>query len=559
MADENTYSEIYDSLQQLLDVEFAGYPIRKMVHHRGQPTIIAVACGVRKNLNNTIDVKSIVFTCNEEQCKVIPDLGCSKCGTWGSGTGNYPYPITLRILQDGNLINHHISRFRQGIKYDLGDDGVPIWGDDLREALSGIDRYDLLYCWSKEGGNGYGGISLNKTENFCIPSESCRNFIQTGLPNTPFKLYFKCYGGTDYFSPDCGCDDYIDNNPYGNTEGYEYYAYGGCYFTYDGVNLYGHEEEPRYTQPSDLSITTTNVTGTTATVSVTWKNGSSTISDASVTCTDGTTKQVSKDGSITFTGLSKGQPYTFTAKIDDGQGKGEGISALSASVIAVTYKVNFGTTSSNTKKISVSASANQDNKNLKYKINAGSEQGPISSGSYISKDNLTHGTTYTITCWIDGMRNTNGDLDTIETIDITTKTLSLINTNNLTTQFGATSNWQAYADTDKYDDNIVFVIDECNIKKRGESSVAGTTSGTYKTLDHTGLESYTDYTIKATVSDGYNKASATVDVKTQFPYIRVYDGTKWRKAIPYIYDGSNWKIAKPMEYNGTSWKECNYD
>lgn len=37
-------------------------------------------------------------------------------------------------------------------------------------------------------------------------------------------------------------------------------------------------------------------------------------------------------------------------------------------------------------------------------------------------------------------------------------------------------------------------------------------------------------------------------------YWYVYNGSKWRKALPYIYDGSGWKKAMTYVYNGSTWQ-----
>lgn len=38
--------------------------------------------------------------------------------------------------------------------------------------------------------------------------------------------------------------------------------------------------------------------------------------------------------------------------------------------------------------------------------------------------------------------------------------------------------------------------------------------------------------------------------------VYIYDGSRWRKAIPYIYNGNTWRQAEAYIYNGTSWKKC---
>ena len=37
-------------------------------------------------------------------------------------------------------------------------------------------------------------------------------------------------------------------------------------------------------------------------------------------------------------------------------------------------------------------------------------------------------------------------------------------------------------------------------------------------------------------------------------YWYIYNGSKWRKALPYIYNGSGWKKAMTYVYNGSTWK-----
>lgn len=37
--------------------------------------------------------------------------------------------------------------------------------------------------------------------------------------------------------------------------------------------------------------------------------------------------------------------------------------------------------------------------------------------------------------------------------------------------------------------------------------------------------------------------------------VRIYDGSTWRIAVPFIYDGTEWKETKPYIYDGSTWKE----
>lgn len=36
--------------------------------------------------------------------------------------------------------------------------------------------------------------------------------------------------------------------------------------------------------------------------------------------------------------------------------------------------------------------------------------------------------------------------------------------------------------------------------------------------------------------------------------VYIYDGSRWRAAIPYIYDGSHWRIAQAYVYDGSRWR-----
>lgn len=108
----------------------------------------------------------------------------------------------------------------------------------------------------------------------------------------------------------------------------------------------------------------------------------------------------------------------------------------------------------------------------------------------------------------------------------------------------------------------------------GGSTSGSTTSGSYACG--------TTITLKATANAGYkfvrwqssntslvsNKtvASTTFSMPagniTMTPVfevngtVRIYNGSSWQLAIPYIYNGSSWQQAIPYVYNGSSWKQC---
>lgn len=55
--------------------------------------------------------------------------------------------------------------------------------------------------------------------------------------------------------------------------------------------------------------------------------------------------------------------------------------------------------------------------------------------------------------------------------------------------------------------------------------------------------------------DNYTQLNISFNT-TQLSHIKVYDGSAWRNAIPYIYNGSSWQQAIPYLYNDSSWQIC---
>lgn len=53
-----------------------------------------------------------------------------------------------------------------------------------------------------------------------------------------------------------------------------------------------------------------------------------------------------------------------------------------------------------------------------------------------------------------------------------------------------------------------------------------------------------------------NRQNSVIRIKFIYSDLgaRIYDGTEWKYAIPYIYNGSEWKQALPYVYNGSEWK-----
>lgn len=74
-----------------------------------------------------------------------------------------------------------------------------------------------------------------------------------------------------------------------------------------------------------------------------------------------------------------------------------------------------------------------------------------------------------------------------------------------------------------------------------------------------GLDYFTTYNVRIAITDGYNTAVAdSVNITTEFPFVRIYNGNSYKNAIPLLCIGG---VAKPAaaliaDANG-DWKYCN--
>lgn len=67
----------------------------------------------------------------------------------------------------------------------------------------------------------------------------------------------------------------------------------------------------------------------------------------------------------------------------------------------------------------------------------------------------------------------------------------------------------------------------------------------------------TDYEFNAGWTTGLNgdETFTFYAIWEQYNIVRIYDGSTWRMAVPFIYDGTEWKETKPYIYDGSTWKE----
>ena len=323
---------------------------------------------------------------------------------------------------------------------------------------------------------------------------------------------------------------------------------------------------------SNLRFTVEKVTGTTATIKVTWSAAGSTGVVATVTV-NGVSKTVSSSGaSVQFTGLTNGITYKITGSARDNEGN----STTGASREFTTYKVSITLMDKSTRaaKYVVEIIKGEDTTlDVCSTVAIGSSTtNPTTSksGSELSQTSLKHATQYTITAWIKDMKDENGNLDTKLTTTFVTKKLTLSCTSSSYTQHSITSFWQASADGADYDrcqitdTAIEFVIGSCTNTPMAESGYqtttkSGSVSGSYKTLFSSDLDYYAYYKITCMITDGVNKVSSIVMQHTDFPYSYVYDdsSSRFRKVMPYVYYNGRWQKAPAFIADGNGWHESN--
>lgn len=320
---------------------------------------------------------------------------------------------------------------------------------------------------------------------------------------------------------------------------------------------------------SGLKLEATNITGTTATIKVTWNESGSTGIVATVKL-NGVSKTVStKGGTVQFTGLTNGTAYTVSGSATDNEGNKTNAPNISVTTYKVGITIEDASTRAGKYKLEIIAGSDTS-LTIDYTCQQSSTtDSPLTASSGDSKiaDGLWQHTTYIVTAWIDNMKDENGNLDTKVTASFTTKALTVQCTSSSYTQHTITTQWQAYANGEEYDkcqltDNaITFNISKCNNTPKATTGyqttdITGSVSGSYKTLESAGLCYYAYYTIECTVSDGKNESSSTVDVHTDFPYSYVNDGSGFKKVVPYIYADGKWQKA-PVFVNNGAWRESN--
>ena len=58
------------------------------------------------------------------------------------------------------------------------------------------------------------------------------------------------------------------------------------------------------------------------------------------------------------------------------------------------------------------------------------------------------------------------------------------------------------------------------------------------------------------VSSGSKSVSVSYTVPKMDGMVKIYNGSGWQNAVPYVYNGSGWQQAIPYVYNGSGWQIC---
>lgn len=252
---------------------------------------------------------------------------------------------------------------------------------------------------------------------------------------------------------------------------------------------------------SGLSFSVTASTGTTITCTASWNQNDALSSSCTIEI-NGTHLNVTNGGSVKFTGLTTGTAYTVNAVAEDTEG-----GRLTASSNATTYKIDivFGNTTTKTQEIRftiITGESGDKSNSMKFRIKKSSESTywDIQTGSssftkingYSSGKGFSPNTTYDVQYYIDGLKDENGNFDTVRTAQFTTKAavsnLKFENVSITGTTTLVKVSWSANGST-----GIV-----ANISVNG---ISRETSTNGDTLLFTGLINGTQYTISGSAKD----------------------------------------------------------
>lgn len=344
---------------------------------------------------------------------------------------------------------------------------------------------------------------------------------------------------------------------------------------------------------SNLQVVT-DATGTTISVTPTWIASNS--PNNTLTCqmgifADGVllqTKETTVSGTaIWFTGLQRGKEHTIGYYGQDNEGNTVEnfityADGYNGSTTETTYKLFFENVSKSTRSVQFDCHSNRGLpagrviqyeivEDLAIRMDWTGSMNDFATSKYIL---FRHNTPFSVRVRIEGMRDQDGNFDTVEEYTDKTNLFELAFSDYIPHIHILETKWQALADQLEYNIDpisgipITFVPDKITISpNRPGHGYTGSNYGTYypKMVRYfNGLSGAREYHIEMCVTDGINEATASVDLWTLLQLVRIYSKTHetFLNAIPYIYtdkvDGEpNWYIAPAYVYSRGKFRDTN--
>ena len=344
---------------------------------------------------------------------------------------------------------------------------------------------------------------------------------------------------------------------------------------------------------SNLQVVT-DATGTTISVTPTWIASNS--PNNTLTCqmgifADGVlleTKETTVSGTaIWFTGLQRGKEHTIGYYGQDNEGNTVEnfityADGYNGSTTETTYKLFFENISKSTRSVQFDCHSNRGLpagrviqyeivEDLAIRMDWTGSMNDFATSKYIL---FRHNTPFSVRVRIEGMRDQDGNFDTVEEYIDKTNLFELAFSDYIPHIHILETKWQALADQLEYNIDpisgipITFVPDKITINpNRLGHGYTGSNYGTYypKMVRYfNGLSGAREYHIEMCVTDGINEATASVDLWTLLQLVRIYSKTHetFLNAIPYIYtdkvDGEpKWYIAPAYVYSRGKFRDTN--
>ena len=348
------------------------------------------------------------------------------------------------------------------------------------------------------------------------------------------------------------------------------------------------------TEAAEITGSGGDVSAHTLKVSVSWSPGTAYSSTCLIECNN-QTMSLSSSGSVGFTGLNEGTNYTVSWTITNKYSETYSIGVVGedgelTTVTGTTYWENtlnggtslttketvLGTISTSSKIIKFSSSSkNYSSDMMEERVSRGriydSGWVQVAQNTDYVFNNLEHNTEYTIYARIkdciafDTSGNSTGVNDSVKSMSIYTRLLSLIGQISEEHQHSLVTLWQARVGLNVVDNNtdkdaidgtlFTFSSMSTTAKKANPpyqsaeviESINGSTIGDYQTdkkiYSNNLTWYYCEYVVTASITDGYNVVSASVTAHTIFPASWIFSGGQWHRYMGHVYTNGEWVPA----------------